>query len=154
MSHLDTFYHNNRMTASLEHYIRNCATFDEFEKKFSDEFLNEDARLGNYLDSLLYRHNKTQTAASELAGIDRSYVGNIVRGINKTPQRDILIKICLGIGCSFEECQYLLKYAGYAPLYVRRKRDVIIWFGFIKGKGIDDIDKDLKKRGLEPLSKK
>ena len=34
MSHLDTFYRNNKMSASLEHYIRDCHTFDEFEERF------------------------------------------------------------------------------------------------------------------------
>lgn len=153
MSHLDTFYRNNKMSASLEHYIRDCNTFDEFEKRYSDEFLDEDARVGNYLDDLLYKYKKNQATVSELAGHNRSYVGNIIRGITKNPDRDVLIKICLVIGTTFDECQYLLKYAGYAPLYVRRKRDVIIWFGFIKGKSIGDIDDDLKKRGLEPLVK-
>ena len=76
-----------------------------------------------------------------------------MKKITKNPDRDVLIKICLTIGTTFEECQYLLKYAGYAPLYVRRKRDVIIWFGFIKGKGIGDINDDLNKRGLDPLIK-
>ena len=153
MSHLDTFYRNNKMSASLEHYIRDCHTFDEFEERYSDEFLDEDARVGNYLDDLLYKYKKNQATVSELAGHNRSYVGNIIRGITKNPDRDVLIKICLVIGTTFDECQYLLKYAGYAPLYVRRKRDVIIWFGFIKGKSIGDIDDDLKKRGLDPLVK-
>ena len=153
MPHRDTFYINNKMSTSLEYYIRDCKTFDDFEKKYSDEFLDEDARVGNYLDELLYKYEKNQATVSELAGLNRSYCGNIIRGVTKNPDRDVLIKICLAIGTTFEECQYLLKYAGYAPLYVRRKRDVIIWFGFIKGKGIGDINDDLNKRGLAPLIK-
>lgn len=106
----ETFYINNKMSTSLENYIKHCNTFDEFEKEYSDEFLDEDTRIGNYLEDLLYKYKNNQTAVSELAGLDRSYVGNIIRGINKNPKRDVLIKICLAIGCSFEECQYLLKF--------------------------------------------
>lgn len=147
----DTFYINNKMSASLEYYIEHCNTYDEFEKEYSDEFLDEDVRIGNYLEELLYKYKNNQTAVSELAGLSGSYVGNIIHG-KKNPKRDVLIKICLAIGSSFEECQYLLQYAGYAPLYVRRKRDVIIWFGFMKHKSIGDIDEDLKKRGFKPLN--
>jgi len=49
----DTFYINNHMSAPLEAFIGRCDSFDDFEKRFSDEFLNEDSRIGNYLGQLL-----------------------------------------------------------------------------------------------------
>ena len=52
---------------------------------------------------------------------------------------------------TFEEAQYLLKYAGHAPLYVRRKRDVVIWFGFMKGQDLDTVNATLIERGMQPL---
>jgi len=42
-------------------------------------------------------------------------------------------------------------YAGHSPLYVRRKRDVVIWFGIIKGESLDTVNENLKIRGLELL---
>ena len=50
-----------------------------------------------------------------------------------------------------EELQYLLKYAGHAPLYVRRKRDVIIWFGIMKGESLESVNDALLTRSLTPL---
>ena len=47
--------------------------------------------------------------------------------------------------------QYLLKYAGHAPLYVRRKRDVIIWFGIRKGESLETVNQNLLDRNLRPL---
>jgi hypothetical protein len=44
------------------------------------------------------------------------------------------------IRTTVENDQYLLKYAGQAPLYVRRKRAVIIWPGFMKLMSLDEID--------------
>ena len=149
----EVFYINNKMTPTLESLIQNIDTFDEFEKKFSDEMLADDDRVGNYLRELLWKYNVDYSAISQKAGLHRSYVGNIVNGKKNNPQRDAIIAICLAIGTTIEEVQYLLKYAGHAPLYVRRKRDVIIWFGFVKGKSIDDVDIDLYNRGYKTFLK-
>ena len=63
----------------------------------------------------------------------------------------LIVMICLAIGTTVEEVQYLLKYAGQAPLYVRRRRDVIIWFGFMKHMSLDRVDEKLRERELKPL---
>lgn len=149
----DVFYINNKMTPRLEDQIEELGSFEEFEAKFTDEFLKEDARVGNYLDQLLGRYQKDAATISKLAGLDRSYVGNLVRGKKNNPGRDALIRICLALGTTVEEAQYLLKYAGHAPLYVRRKRDVIIWFGLMKKKSIFDIDSDLDAHGYKTFHK-
>ena len=49
----DSFYINNHMTAPLEGFLREFDSYDDFEKHFSEEFLNEDARIGRYLGDLL-----------------------------------------------------------------------------------------------------
>ena len=150
----ETFYINNKMTPRLEHLIQNMNTFEEFEAAFSDEFLADDDRIGNYLDHLVWQYKKDMSTLSKEAGLDRSYVGNIVRGKKNNPGRDALIAICLAMGTTLEEVQYLLKYAGHAPLYVRRKRDVVIWFGFMKNKTLDEVDMYLYTRGYKTLKKK
>jgi len=69
------------------------------------------------------------------------------------PSRDALIAICLAIGTEIEEVQYLLKYAGQAPLYVRMKWDVIIWFGFMRHMSLDEVDEKLTERNYKPLAR-
>ena len=147
-----TFYVTNKMTASLEHAIKYIPTLEEFEKEFPDEFLRDDDRVGNYLQELLFKYDKSASRVSESANIHRSYVGNIINGKKKDPSRDTLLAICLAMGTTLEEAQYLLKYAGKAPLYVRRKRDVIIWFGFMKGKSVTDVNLDLYNRNYKTLT--
>ena len=97
----------------------------------------------NYIEKLLWKYDKNQAEVSEDATLDRSYVGNIVRGRKNDPSRDALIAICLAIGTTVDEVQHLLWYAGHAPLYVRRKRDVIIWFGFMKKRSVTRVNNDL-----------
>ena len=149
----EPFYKNNGMTPTLEDMIKNINTFEEFEEKFSVEFLKYDDLIGNYLNELMWKYDKDNATISKKAGLDRSYVGNIIRGKKNNPQRDALIAICLAIGTTVEEVQYLLRYAGQAPLYVRRKRDVVIWFGFMKHKDIMEVDEDLYARGYKTFLK-
>ncbi len=147
----EIFYRNKYATVSLERYMEHCNSFEEFEKHWSDELLNEDVRVGYYLDSLLTKYDKRAAAVSKDAGLAFAYVGNIINGKKNNPSRNVLISICFAIGTTFEEAQYLLKYAGHAPLYVRRKRDVIIWFGFMKKQDLYTVNDTLVERGLQPL---
>lgn len=147
----EPFYRNNRMTAPLEFFLDRCSTYDEFEKKCSDEFLDEDTRIGDYLGDLLYQYDKKASVVSFDAHLNHSYVGNIINGKKNNPSRDALICICFALGATEEELQYLLKYAGHAPLYVRRKRDVVIWFGITKRESLETVNENLTARGLKPL---
>ncbi len=148
------FYISNKMTPTLEDLIVTVNTLEEFESKFSEEFLNDDDHIGNYLRELLVKYDKKDSTVSKDAWLDHSYVGHIVNGKKKNPSRDALISICFAIGTTVDELQYLLKYAGQAPLYVRRTRDVIIWFGFMKGTDLETVDNQLRKRNLLPLIKR
>lgn len=140
----ETFFYNaNRMTVPMESYIQECNSYDEFEARYLKQFVGNDDRVGDYLEKLLWKYDKNQATVSELAGLNRAYVGNIVRGRNNDPSRDVLIAICLAIGTTVDEVQHLLRYAGHNPLYVRRKRDVIIWFGFVKKRSVVDVNIDL-----------
>ncbi len=85
------------------------------------------------------------------AYLNHSYVGNIINGKKNNPSRDAIICICFAIGTTEEELQYLLKYSGHAPLYVRRRRDVVIWFGIRKGESLETVNGNLLERGLKPL---
>ena len=149
----DSFYITNKMSMTLEDMIRYVDSLEEFEAKFSSEFLANDDHIGNYLAQLLWEYDKKASVVSQDAMLTHSYVGNIINGKKTNPSRDVLISICFAIGTSFDEAQYLLRYAGHAPLYVRRKRDVIIWFGFMKGQSLEDVDDCLIERGFKPLVK-
>ena len=149
----DYFYINNHMTVPLEHFLKSCETYEDFEKRFSDELLNEDGRIGMYLSSLLNKYDQKASVVSFDAHLNPSYVGNIMNGKKNNPSRDALICICFALGASEEELQYLLKYAGHAPLYVRRKRDVIIWFGIKKKESLEMVNDNLIERGLKLLYK-
>ena len=145
------FYIGNGMSARLEYMIERMNSLEEFEKAFPSEFLDNDDHIGNYLEKLLWKYDLKASVVSQDAMLAHSYVGNIVNGKKRNPSRDALISICLTIGTTVDEVQYLLKYAGQAPLYVRRKRDVVIWFGFMKHMSLDEVDEKLRERDFKPL---
>ncbi len=147
------FFNNNQMTLRLEHLISRINSLEEFEAKFPPEFLDDDRHIGDYLGRLLDLYDKKASVISQEAMLAHSYVGNIINGKKRNPSRNALISICLAIGTTVEEVQYLLKYAGQAPLYVRRKRDVVIWFGFMKHMSLDEVDLKLTERGYRSLVK-
>ena len=98
------------------------------------------------------KYDQKASVVSFDAHLNPSYVGNIINGKKNNPSRDALICICFALAGE-EELQYLLKYAGHAPLYVRRKRDVIIWFGIKKKESLEMVNDNLVERGLKPLYK-
>lgn len=149
----ERFFISNNMTAGLEEGIKDIKTLEEFEEQYSQKFLNDDAHIGNYLKVLLDKYGKKAYAVSEDACLATSYVGHIIKGKKRNPSRNALISICLALGTDIEEVQRLLKYAGQAPLYVRRRRDVIIWFGFKKHMSLDEVDANLGARGYSRLIK-
>ncbi len=150
---MERFFVSKYESIQLERAITEDMTLEKFEKLFPPEFLDDDRHVGNWLEGLLNDYNKKASVVSEEAGLATSYVGHIINGRKRNPSRDALIAICLAIGTNLKEVQDLLKYAGQAPLYVRRRRDVVIWFGFMKKMSLDEVDENLTKRGYRPLVK-
>lgn len=145
----EVFFESNKTSIMLEGLLRQCESFDQFEQIRSDDMLNSDCRTSIYLMRLLDKYGWKTSAASEAAEMSTGYLGLIINGKNAT--RDMLIRVAIAIGATAEETDYLLKYSGYNPLYVRNKRDVIIWYGISKKEKLSIINTNIKKRGLEPL---
>ena len=145
----EVFFESNKTSIMLEGLLRQCESFDKFEQICSDDMLNSDCRTSIYLMRLLDKYGWKTSAASEAAEMSTGYLGLIINGKNAT--RDMLIRVAIAIGATAEETDYLLKYSGYNPLYVRNKRDVIIWYGISKKEKLSIINTNIKKRGLEPL---
>lgn len=146
----NVFFQSNKTSVMLEGILRQCDSFDQFEAKCSDDMLNSDCRTSIYLMRLLDKYGWKTSAASEAAEMSTGYLGLIING-KRNATRDMLIRVAITIGATVEETDYLLKYSGYNPLYVRNKRDVIIWYGLSKKEALSVINTNIKKRGLEPL---
>ena len=147
------FFKHKYPTNSLENFLIIAKSFEEFENIFSDDLMNENLLMADFLYHLLDKYNVSPNKAALEIGRSHSYVRKIVNGNELNPSRDVLLAICVLIGATTEETQILLRYSGKAPLYARRKRDIIIWYALKKKQSLIDLNCYLYEKGYEPLSK-
>lgn len=147
------FFKHKYPSCSLELFLKKADSFEEFEKMCNEDLMNENLLMADFLYHLLDKYNVSPNKASLEIGRSHSYVRKIVNGNELNPSRDVLLAICVLIGATNEETQILLRYSGKAPLYARRKRDVIIWYALKKKESLMDLNSFLYERGYEPLLK-
>ena len=140
-------------TVDIASQIKSMDTFEEFEAFFTDELMDGNILLQEYLSELLDRHNAKADKVSLQIGYSHDYVRKIAVGDKKNPSRDVLLAICTYIHATVEETQALLRYAGQQPLYARRRRDAIIWFALKKEQDFEELNKFLHSRKLKTLWK-
>ena len=147
------FFQYEHATLDIAHQIKSMNTFEEFEKFYTDELMDGNILLKEYLSELIERKKIGFEEISINIGYSHDYIRKIAVGDRKNPGRDVLLAICTYIKASVEETQALLRYAGQQPLYARRRRDAIIWFALEKGQDFDDLNRFLHDRGYKTLWK-
>ena len=66
------------------------------------------------------------------SGLNTIYGYQVLSG-KRRPSRDVLLCLCLGLRMQPEQVQTLLKSTGYAPLYVKNRRDSAIYYALSHG---------------------
>ena len=101
------FFRHKYPSISIEHAIERFNTFEEFEKFFTDDLMDENLLLADYLYRLLDKYGVSPNKAAIKIGKTHSYVRKIVSGNELNPSRDVLLAICVYIGATVEETQIL-----------------------------------------------
>lgn len=140
-------------TIDIAQQIKSMKTFEQFEEFFTNELMDGNILLQEYLSELLTRYSAKAEEVSIKIGYSHDYVRKIAVGDRKDPGRDVLLAICTYIHATVEETQLLLRYAGQQPLYARRKRDAIIWFALERKQDFEELNKFLLDREYKPLWK-
>jgi len=147
------FFKHKYMTMDIERSIMYIDTFQDFERMYTDELIDGNILLGDYLDKLLKNYKVTARELAEVTGYNYDYFRKVLRGTRDNPERDFLLAICVYIRATVEETQTLLRYAGQQPLYARRKRDALIWYALMKKHGLTALDIFLTERNYPALKK-
>ena len=108
-----------------------------FTREYVDAFT--DITFKEYLEGLLDARNVKKSVAIKASGISDSYAFQIFQGY-KSPSRDKLLALAVGLRTSIDECQKLLKLAGVNELYAKNRRDAIIIFGLDKGLSVPQLN--------------
>ena len=113
-----------------------------------DQYITEneahftDADISAFLTKLYERCSLSKAELARRTGMSEVYLHQVFSGRRK-PSRDRLLCICLGLEATLDEVQRLLKQAGYAPLYPRRKREAIIAHGVVHHTPLREINDKL-----------
>ena len=124
--------------ADLDAYIK------EHEALFVDKIVIE------LLGELYERKSLSKAALAKQAGMSEVYVHQVFSG-RRTPSRNRLLCLCIGLEATLEETQRLLKQAIYAQLYPANKRDAIIIHGIIHRTSLSQINDKLFTEGEKTL---
>ena len=101
-----------------------------------------DMGISAFLAELYEKCGLSKAELARRAGMSEVYLHQVFSGRRK-PSRDRLLCICAGLEASLEETQQLLRQAGYAPLYPRRKRESIIAHGIVHHTPLGQINDNL-----------
>jgi hypothetical protein len=85
------------------------------------------------------------------SSLERSYYYQIMKG-TRSPGRDKVLQLCLAAGLTLRETTRALELSGNAPLYPKRRRDIILSVAVNQKAGVIDTNLLLTKYGEEPLA--
>jgi hypothetical protein len=117
--------------------IKRAGNIEAFARENVDSFM--DVTFKDYLGGLLAAKKVKKSAVIKASGLPDSYAFQIFQGL-KSPSRDKLIALAIGLRTNLEECQRLLKLAGVNELYAKNRRDAIIIFALENGLGIPELN--------------
>lgn len=136
-------------TDELLGQLKDNADINSYIKENEKYFVNDS--ISDHLNSIITNNNLVKAKVLKRAEINENYGYQIFMGARK-PSRNTLIQICIGMELSFEDTQSVLKFAGFAPLYAKSKRDSIIISGILGNSTVFDINNQLYDLGEETLS--
>jgi hypothetical protein len=138
-------------TGELKEKLINSSDLDNFIQA-SDNQLNI-VSFKTYINWLCAKKDIVPARVIERACIDPPYGHQLFNGTRKNPSRDKVIQLAFGFELNPEETQYLLKVARKSELYVKVKRDAVIYYALAKNLSVDDLNVTLASLSLPVLER-
>ena len=137
-----------KSTDELLNSLKSKSNLDDYFKENSDQL--HFATLPQMLESIIQIKKISKSEAINNSMIEKHYGYQIFQGI-KTPSRDKLIMLCIGIGADLTQTEKLLNRIKASPLYAKDGRDAVIMFGLLHKLSVIDINLMLYDRGFDVL---
>ncbi|MCL2083736.1 MAG: helix-turn-helix domain-containing protein [Oscillospiraceae bacterium] len=110
--------------------------------------------LGEHLAELCAQKGVRPKDVVKNADMDRFYGAEIFSGKRCNPSREYVLRLALGLGLTYKECQRLLTVAGKNPLYPRVGSDAVIIKCLHSGLCYQEAENLLFEMGLPTLKGK
>ena len=126
-----------KSTGQLNQELMQASSLGEYVSENRDAFSEQ--AVSQLLSELYEKKSISKAALARRAGMSEVYLHQVFSG-RRSPSRDRLLCLCLGLEATLEETQELLRQTGFAQLYPRHKRDAIISYGLVHGISLGEIN--------------
>ena len=126
-----------KSTGQLNQELMQASSLGEYVSENRDAFSEQ--AVPQLLSELYEKKSISKAALARRAGMSEVYLHQVSSG-RRSPSRDRLLCLCLGLEATLEETQELLRQAGFAQLYPRHKRDAVISYGLVHGISLGEIN--------------
>lgn len=135
-------------TDNLQNELSSSEDFDRFLKENREEFSY--ISISEIFDSLLTKSGLSKSELARTSGMSDVYLYQILSG-KRSPSRNRVITLCIGLSQTPEETENILKACGYAGLYVKNRRDAAIFFALSNHWTVFELNEKLFEMGEETL---
>lgn len=140
-----------KSTQELLKILTSGVKLSDYYEKYENELY--DIKLADYLELILKEKELKKADVIKNAQLERTYGYQLFNG-TRTPSRNSLLCIGVGMKLSLDEMQALLKIAHQAPLYARDLRDSAIIYGINKKCNMTKMEELLMELGYAGLCTK
>ena len=140
-------------TEKLMELLKKAGSIDAYLQENKDFLLDCDIK--EYLNALIKEKKLTVQKIAKDSELSDRYCYQFLSPSNpRTPSREVLLSICIGMKLNLDEVQTALKIAKYAPLYPKDERDSIILFGIEKSQSVIETNNILYEHDFKCLREK
>ena len=140
---------DSKSIVELTHELSSTPNLRVFLSKNKDHFFHV-KRFHELLTELFAKSGLTKAVLAKRSATSDVYLYQIFSGI-RTPSRDRALCLCFGLSATLEATQELLQRSGFAPLYVKNRRDAIIMHALAHGNTLPEVEDKLFSEKEETL---
>ena len=137
-----------KSTSDLSHELSSSPALDHFLDSNREVFIDPD--IGNNIQIMLQQKDLPKAELARRSGMSTVYLYQLLNG-RRSPSRDRMLCICIGLGLDLAETQAFLEKNLFAGLYVKIRREAIISYGLEKHLDINEINDLLYENEEETL---
>lgn len=140
-------------TEKLLELLKKSGSIDAYLQENKDFLLDCDIK--EYLNLLIKEKKLTIQQIAKDSELSDRYCYQFLSPSNpRTPSREVLLSICIGMKLNLDEIQTALKISQHATLYPKDERDSIIIFGIENSQSVMEINNVLYEHDFKCLCEK